>query len=321
MSSAARTRRLEPFSFARAGTRMKIVIAGGTGFLGRALASALVRDGHDVAVLTRAAPQPPGPPRIVRWTPTGESGQWATELDGAGAVVNLAGESIAGRRWTAAHKQRILDSRVQATRSLAAAIRDARTPPSVFVSGSAVGYYGPRGDEVVTEDTGAGSDFLAQVCVQWEAEALRAADRTRVACIRTGLVLDRDGGALPAMLPPFKFGAGGRVGSGRQYWPWIHRDDWVGVVRWTIDTAAAAGPINATAPAPVTNQEFVRALGRAMRRPAFMPAPAFALRVLLGEMADALLLTGQRAIPAKAERLGFTFRYKTVEDAFAALFG
>ena len=258
--------------------------------------------------------------RSVAWTPNGDAGPWAREIDNAAAVVNLAGESIAAKRWTDAHKKRILDSRVLATRSLAAAIRSASTPPPVFVSGSAVGYYGPCGDEIVVEDTRAGSDFLAHVCVQWEAEAQKAGDRTRVVCIRTGLPLERDGGALPAMLPPFWFGAGGPLGSGRQYWPWIHRADWVALLRWAIDTPSAAGPINATGPAPVTNRHFVRALGRAMHRPAFMPAPGFALRLLLGEMADALLLAGQRAVPTKAQRLGFTFRYASVEDALSAIF-
>jgi uncharacterized protein len=234
--------------------------------------------------------------------------------------VNLAGESIAGRRWSAAHKARILDSRVGATRSLAAAIRRASSPPPVFVSGSAVGYYGPLGDETVTEDHPAGADFLASVCVQWEQEAARASDRTRVVSVRTGLVLAREGGALPQMLPPFKLGAGGQVGSGRQYWPWIHRDDWVALVRWAITNAAVAGPLNATAPNPVTNKAFAGAVGRALHRPAFMPAPAFALRLLLGEMADALLLSGQRAIPAKAERLGFKFRFTHVDEALNEIF-
>ena len=256
----------------------------------------------------------------MAWDPNGEIGPWAAEIDGAGAVVNLAGESIAGQ-WTAAQKQRILDSRVHATRSLAAAIRGAAAPPPVFVSGSAVGYYGPLGDEIATEETPAGSDFLARVCGQWEKEAMRAAsDRTRVACIRTGIVLEKDGGALPQMLPPFRFGAGGPVGSGRQYWPWIHRDDWIALVRWAIATPAAAGAINATAPHPVTNAEFARALGRAMHRPAFMPAPGFALRLLLGEMADALLLSGQNAVPARATREGFTFRYNDVDTALRAIF-
>jgi uncharacterized protein (TIGR01777 family) len=303
---------------------MRIVIAGGSGFLGRPLAAALAADGHDVVTLTRGDGPRRGQTRsrAVRWTPGGDTGPWAAESDGAGAVVNLAGESIAGRRWSAAHKQRILDSRVHATRSLVSAIQAAEAPPPVFLSGSAVGYYGPRGDEVIAEDTPPGSDFLAGVCVQWEAEAMLAAgDRTRVVCIRTGIVLEKDGGALPQMLPPFTFGAGGPVGSGRQYWPWIHRDDWIGLVRWAIQTPDAAAALNATAPNPVTNADFARALGRAMHRPAFMPAPAFALRLMLGEMADALLLSGQRAVPAKAERLGFAFRYPRVDEALGAIFG
>jgi uncharacterized protein (TIGR01777 family) len=302
---------------------MKVVIAGGSGFLGRSLARALTADAHDVVVLTRgagggshAAATAGGRSRSVVWSPGSETGPWASEIEGAGALVNLAGESIAGARWSAAHKARIRDSRIRATRTLAAAIRRASPPPPVFVSGSAVGYYGPHGDEPVTEEQAAGDDFLAGVCVQWEREALGAAGgRTRVVLVRTGLVLSRDGGALPEMLLPFKLGAGGPVGSGRQYWPWIHRDDWVALVRWAITNTAVAGPMNATAPNPVTNKAFARALGRAMHRPAFMPAPAFALRLLLGEMADALLLSGQRALPATATRLGFTFRYAQVDDA------
>jgi uncharacterized protein len=282
---------------------MKIVMAGGTGFLGRPLAEALAADHHDVLVLTRAR------------------ARWPALIDGADLVVNLAGESIAGKRWSAEQKRRILDSRVTTTRALVDAIGAAVSPPAVFVSGSAVGFYGPRSDEAVTEESPAGSDFLARVCVEWEAEAERAASpRTRVACVRTGLVLEKDGGALAQMLPPFKFGVGGPVGSGRQYWPWIHREDWINLVRWIIHTKAASGPINATAPTPVTNVEFARALGRALHRPAFLPAPSFALRLLLGEMADALLLSGQRAVPAKAERLGFRFGYRDLGQALRAIF-
>lgn len=301
---------------------MKVVIAGGTGFLGRSLTDTLLRDRHDIVVLTRAASAAlPAGARAVAWDPNGESGAWASEIDGADAVVNLAGESIA-KRWTAAQKERILDSRVRATRSLAAAIRGAAAPPPLLISGSAVGYYGPLGGEPVAEDRPAGSDFLARVCERWEQEALRAESaRTRVVRIRTGIVLERDGGALPQMLPPFWIGAGGPVGSGRQYWPWIHRDDWIALVRWTIATPAASGALNATAPRPVTNQAFARALGRAMHRPAFMPAPAFALRLLLGEMADGLLLSGQNAIPARAMREGFQFKYENVDAALATLFG
>lgn len=278
---------------------MRVVIAGGTGFLGRPLAAALAADGHMATALPRGS---------------------TDGVDGADVVINLAGESIAGRRWSAAQKHRILDSRVTTTRQLVEAIRGAARPPRAFVSGSAVGYYGPRGDEVVTESTGSGEDFLAGVCVAWESEARRAADRTRVVCVRTGLVLERDGGALPQMLPPFWFGAGGPVGSGRQYWPWIHRADWIAIVLWAIDHEIVDGAINATAPTPVTNRAFASALGSAMHRPSFMPAPAFALKLLLGEMADALLLSGQRAVPEKAQRLGFTFRYPQLDGALNALF-
>ena len=300
---------------------MKVVIAGGSGFLGRPLIRSLATDGCEVVVLTRKPSASTVPEaRFVSWTPDGESGPWAAELTGATAVVNLAGESIAARRWSSAQKGRILQSRLLATRSLVAAIRGSSHAPAAFISGSAVGYYGPLGDERVTEERQAGSDFLSDVCRQWESEAARTADATRVVCIRTGLVLEKDGGALPRMLLPFWIGAGGPLGSGRQYWPWIHRDDWTALVRWAIGNANAAGPINATAPTPVTNKEFAVTLGRVLRRPAFMPTPGFALQLALGEMAGALLLSGQRALPAKAERLGFSFRFNRLEDALRAVF-
>jgi uncharacterized protein len=300
---------------------MKIIIAGGTGFLGRPLAHALAAERHDVVVLSRAPSHSRSGVRFVPWAPDGSAGALGGEIDGAGAVVNLAGEPIAAKRWSADQKRRILDSRVNATRSLVEAIRRAADPPAVLVSGSAVGYYGPLGDQIAPEETPAGSDFLARVAVQWEAEARRAAsDRTRVVCLRTGLVLERDGGALPKMLAPFRLFAGGPVGSGRQYWPWIHRDDWIGLVRWTLGAATVSGPVNGTAPGPVTNREFAAALGRALHRPAILPAPAFALRLMLGEMADALLLSGQNAVPAKAQRQGFTFRFARVDDALGAIF-
>jgi uncharacterized protein len=299
---------------------MSVVIAGGTGFLGRPLATAL---GPDLVILTRQAARPASTSRtrVLQWNPDGAAGSWASAIDGADAVVNLAGESIAGARWTDAQKRRILDSRVLATRSLVEAIVHAASPPPVLISGSAVGYYGPLGEEIVVEDRAAGADFLARVCVQWEAEAMRAAGpRTRVVCIRTGLVLERDGGALPKMLPPFWFGAGGRVGSGRQYWPWIHRQDWIDLVRFAIRTAGVTGPLNASSPNPVTNADFARTLGRSIGRPSFMPTPGFALKLLLGEMAGALLLSGQRAVPAKAERLGYRFAFTDLAEAFRAIF-
>jgi len=299
---------------------MKVVIAGGTGFLGAPLARHLAAEGHEVIVLSRRpASSSTSPARIVAWQPDGSAGEWRREIDNATAVVNLAGESIAERRWSDAQKNRILESRRVATRSLVSAIHAVVNPPQVFVSGSAVGYYGPLDAEVVTEEHDAGADFLARVCAQWEAEAAKAANGTRVVCIRTGLVLEKDGGALPRMLMPFKLGAGGPLGSGRQFWPWIHRHDWIAMVRWTIDQAKVAGPINLAAPTPATNAEFTKALGRALGRPAFLPAPAFALRLMLGEMADALLLSGQRAVPAKALRLGFTFRHTDLDETLRSI--
>jgi uncharacterized protein (TIGR01777 family) len=304
---------------------VRIVVAGGSGFLGHALTDALTREGHALTILSRGPSSTPlsrPVPQRTTWTPNGEVGTWAESLEGADAVVNLAGESIAEGRWTSAKKARVLESRVLATRSLARAMTHVSNKPRVFVSGSAVGYYGPRGDEIVTEEHRRGSDFLAQVCAAWEEEAAAADSMTtRVACIRTGLVLGAHGGALPRMQLPFRFGAGGRVGSGRQYWPWIHLDDWVALVRFIIETPVATGPINLTAPSPVTNAEFTKALGRAMRRPAFVPAPAFALRLALGEMADALLLSGQRAVPAVAERLGFRFAHRDIDEALQSLVG
>jgi uncharacterized protein (TIGR01777 family) len=301
---------------------MHIVIAGGTGFLGRPLIDAFVAEGHDVTVLTRQSSLRPAAPRqrAVYWTPDGTTGPWAGEIVGANAIVNLAGESIAAGRWTTAQKQRVLESRVQATRSLTAAIAAAATPPAVLISGSAVGYYGPLGEEVVTEGHAAGADFLATVCLRWEQEAMRAqTPHTRVACLRTGLVLERDGGAFPRILLPFRLGAGGPLGSGRQYWPWIHRSDWIEAVRFVLHTAAASGALNVTAPHPVTNAQFAKAIGRAMHRPAFVPTPAFALRLALGEMADGLLLSGQRAVPARLQQLGFAFAHRDLDSALRAI--
>jgi uncharacterized protein len=296
---------------------MKIIITGGTGFLGQPLATALAADGHEVIVLARR----PGSARadrirVLQWTPGSADGPWSAAVDGADAIVNLAGEPIAGSRWSPQRKRLILKSRVEATRTLADAVRAAKRPPAVFISGSAVGYYGSCGEEVITEAVAPGSDFLAWVCVAWETEAAAiASPSTRVTCLRTGLVLEKDGGALSKMLTPFRLGAGGRLGSGRQYWPWIHRRDWVALVQWVLATPAATGPLNATAPNPVTNSDFASALGRVLHRPAILPAPAFALRLALGEMAEGLLLSGQRAVPNKAERLGFRFAFTHLEDA------
>jgi len=288
---------------------MKVVIAGGTGFLGTALATSLRADGHQVVIISR---HPRGPDQVA-WTD--RSG-----IEGADAVVNLAGTSLDSGRWNDARKAEILHSRVRATETLVTAMSEASQRPSVFLNQSAVGFYGARGSEALTEESPPGSDFLATVCVAWEAAAMKAAWMTRVVVLRTGLPLDRSGGALPRLALPFRFFAGGRLGSGEQYWSWIHIDDWIRMVRWAIHEAAVNGPLNVTAPAPATNRELANALGRALRRPAVAPAPAFALRLLLGEMADALILSGQRVLPAKATRGGFQFRYPDLESALQQIY-
>jgi uncharacterized protein (TIGR01777 family) len=302
---------------------MKIIIAGGSGFLGTALSARLIARGHDIVVLTRSnSPRKPQPHlTLASWTPNGQTGGWARDLAGAGTVVNLAGESIAAKRWSPAQKEKLRQSRLLATASLTAAIREVKTAPPVFISGSAVGYYGDRGDEALSEASGPGRDFLAALCQEWEAAAAEAAPVTRVAMVRTGIVLDSKEGALPQMLLPFRMFAGGPLGSGRQYMPWIHKEDWTRLVEWIIESEGARGPLNATAPRPVTNAEFSKALGRALHRPSFMPAPGFALRLALGEMANALLLSGQRALPVRATDLGFSFKFSDVDQALGDVLG
>ena len=295
---------------------MKVVVTGGTGFLGGALVEALRRDGHEVLVLTRRLPRAAGE---VQWAPASGLDEWARSFEGAGAVVNLAGEPIAEGRWTAARKRAILASRLEATSGVVAGLRAAGATGATLLSGSAIGYYGTRGDEPLDESSAGGNDFLATVCHEWEAEA-READ-ARVVLLRTGLVLARDGGALQQIAMPFHFFAGGALGSGRQVMSWIHRDDWIAMVRWALVNPGVRGPLNLTAPAPVTNREMATALGRALHRPSFMPAPAFALRLVLGEMADAMVLNGQRVLPAVAQRAGFTFRFPTLDAALAEIYG
>ena len=288
---------------------MKAIIAGGTGFLGSALASSLRADGHHVTIVSR---RPRGPDQVA-WTDL-------SALDGADVVMNIAGTSLDSGRWTDARKAEILHSRVEATETIVKAMSEASRRPSMLLNQSAVGFYGAHGSESLTEESAPGSDFLASVCVAWEAAAMKAAWMTRVVVLRTGLPLDSSRGALPRLALPFRFLAGGRLGAGDQYWSWIHIDDWVRMVRWAIEQPDINGPLNATAPAPATNRELADALGRALRRPAFAPAPAFALRLLLGEMADALILSGQRVLPAKATRSGFEFRYPDLDSALQQIY-
>ena len=308
---------------------MKVIVAGGSGFLGTPLCEAWAEDGHDVRMLTRAlAPgvsrhdSGTGVPGITRvgWKPDGTAGMLPALIDGAAAVVNLSGESLGRRRWSSTRKQLLRESRLLPTRSLVDAIGAAANPPAALVNASAVGYYGNTGDRPVTESSPAGSDFLARLCEEWEGEAQRAnGSGVRVVTLRSGVVLERAGGALPKMARPFRYFIGGRLGSGRQYFAWIHRLDWIEMVRWIVDTPSLSGASNATAPHPVTNAHFTRALRHALRRPALMPVPRFALRAAVGEMADALL-TGQRAFPARAQEAGFHFRYPEIEIALRGVF-
>ena len=308
---------------------MKIVVAGGTGFLGGPLCESWAEEGHDVRVLTRSLPagqsqhdSGTGVPGITRvgWSPDRSAGALATLVESANAVVNLAGESIGKGRWTAARRRALRDSRVLATRSLASAISSAATPPALFVSGSAIGYYGDRHAEPLTEDAPPGRGFLAELCVEWEAEAQRAArSGLRIVTLRSGIALERSGGSLPKMVTPYRLFVGGRLGSGRQYFSWIHRLDWIEMVRWIVETPTVSGPVNATSPDPVTNAQFSHALGRALHRPALVPTPGFALRLLLGGMAESIL-TGQRVIPARARAAGFHFRYPEIDIALRGIF-
>ena len=292
---------------------MRIVVAGGTGFLGSPLVDSLRADGHTVTVLTRR----PGRSNQVAWDPYGSITGWAHVMEDADAVINLAGASIS-QRWTAAHKREMWNSRVRGTRTLVAAMKSVRRIPPVLLNGSAVGIYGPRRDEPVTEETRPGSGFLAALGEAWEKEALAAGPDARVVLLRTGLVFGPGGGALAPMALPFRFFVGGPVGSGTQYVSWIHRDDWLAMVRWAL-LNNISGPLNVTAPNPVTNAEFARTLGKTLGRPAMFPAPAFAVRLVLGEMADAVL-TGQRVFPDKAQSLGFDFTYPSLESALHAIY-
>lgn len=301
---------------------MRIVIAGGSGFLGRALTERLIEQGHRVVLLSREADSFSDVVnlRVVRWSPNGESGAWAGEIDGADAVVNLAGASIERGRWSTARKQVLEASRMQSTRSLAAAIRTVKTKPHVFIQGSAMGFYGAHdnGGEF-DESASPGSDFLARLCVAWEGEAQPVAMLgCRLVVIRTGIVLSRKGGALAKLLPSFRMFVGGRIATGKQSMSWVHLDDWVGMVVWAIANPAVSGPVNATAPHPVTNAEFSRALGRALHRPAWTPVPGAALKLALGQMATDMLIRGQRVLPRRAIQLGYQFRYERIDEALVA---
>jgi len=288
---------------------MKIVVSGGTGFIGTPLVSRLRERGDEVVVLSR------DPKHGVEWHPP-SPGPWVSHVREADAVVNLAGASIAGGRWTESRKAQLTSSRLIPLRALI----DAK--PRVLIEASAVGYYGYISDETFDESGARGPGFLAELVDQWESAAREADSFARVVLLRFGVVLDKSGGALKQMLPPFYFGAGGPIGNGKQWMSWVDRDDVIRAIEWAIDTGSARGIYNVTAPTPVRNREFSRALGRAVHRPAILPVPAFALRLLFGRgLADEALIGGQRAVPSRLQREGFTFRYPTLEASLLHIFG
>jgi len=297
---------------------MKITITGATGFIGSSLIRNLLDSGHAIHILGRRRPASlPESVGFSNWKSTNEEPP-PESLSGADAVIHLAGEPVA-QRWTPEVKKRIRASRVEGTRQLVNALSTQSRRPAVLVSGSAIGFYGSRGDEVLTEDSDAGDDFLARVTNAWEnAAELAEALGIRVVLLRTGLVLGKGGGALAKMLPPFRFGLGGRLGSGKQWMSWIHIDDLIRLILFSIGNAAVRGPVNGTGPQPVTNAQFTKELAAVLHRPAVLPVPRFALKLALGEMANAVL-GSQRVIPRVAQSAGFEFQYPQLRGALERL--
>ncbi len=296
---------------------MKIIITGSHGFIAKAILPTLENKGHNIFKLVRSATNLKPDERF--WDP------YRRELDphtveGVDAVIHLAGESIAEGRWTPTKKQRIIDTRTIPTRFLAETLAASARPPKVFVCASAIGYYGDRGEELLTEESSPGTDFLANVCREWEVATVPAAVKgIRIVNLRFGLILSPSGGALAKLLLPFKFGVGGRLGSGKQYWSWIAIDDVIGAIHHALMNENVRGPVNIVAPHPVTNNEFTKILGGVLSRPTMFPAPSFALRLALGEMADALLLSSANIKPNRLISTGYTFRFTQLNDALTAL--
>lgn len=305
---------------------MRIIIAGGTGFIGSALVRSFAADSHEVIVLSRnpqTARDLPAGVRAVGWDAKTANG-WGDLADGADAIINLAGESLKGSgflpsRWTKKRKQKILQSREDAGAAIVEAVRAAKRKPAMILQASAVGYYGPCGDEMVTEQSPPGSDFLGEVCTAWETSthAVEAMGVRRVVC-RIGLALSSGGGAFPLLALPFRLFAGNTFGSGQQYYPWIHFDDTIAALRYVVESPQAKGAFNISAPQPVTNRDFARTIGDVMRRPVWLPAPRFALQAALGELST-VVLDGQRAVPAALQNLGFEFKYPDLEQALRDL--
>jgi uncharacterized protein (TIGR01777 family) len=299
-----------------------VAIAGATGLVGTALAASCGRDGIPVAALVRDVA------RAAERLPSATLHAWdatrgpppETAFAGVDVVVNLAGESIADGRWSEARKKLLRDSRVVGTRALVDALRGLEQRPRLFISASGTGYYGDRGAEILTETAGPGRGFLAELARDWEAEAMKAAEiGMRVVILRNGVVLSKTDGILRKILPPFRVGLGGKIGRGTQWMPWIHLEDEIGLIRYAMAHETVQGPLNAVAPEPATNAEFVRAVGEALGRPTVMTAPAFALRLAFGSMTDELLLASQRAMPVRTLETGYTFRHPLLRPALAAL--
>ncbi|WP_042408125.1 TIGR01777 family oxidoreductase [Streptacidiphilus carbonis] len=299
---------------------MRVAITGSSGLIGSALTRSLLADGHQVVRLTRGADTgaPEDGSEQATWDPTRGRVQPGA-LEGADAVVHLAGAGVGDKRWTKAYKQQIRDSRTLGTRTIAEACAALATPPRVLISASATGYYGNTGDREVTEDTPPADDFLARVCVDWEAAAAPAAQAgIRVVHPRTGLVLAAEGGAWGRLFPLFRLGLGGRLGSGDQYWPFIALADHINALRFAVDTDTLSGPVNFTAPEPLTNRHITQAMGRAMHRPTLTPVPAFALAIALGEFASSIT-DSCRALPTRLQAAGFTYTTPTIDEALRAV--
>ncbi len=301
---------------------MRVIITGGSGLIGRALTAELIEAGYEVIILSRHARQLDGlSPAIKMEKWDGHTSQgWAHLADRSLAIINLAGENLAAGRWTEERKRRLRESRLAAGKAVVEAVNLATIKPQVIIQASAIGYYGPHGDEEITEDTQPGTDFLAKLAVEWEASTASLDNILRRVIIRTGVVLSKEGGALRRLLQPYRFFVGGRLGSGRQWVSWVHIADEVRAIRFLLEKQEARGPYNLTSPNPVKQSQLARVMGGILRRPAFLPTPAFILRFLFGEMSS-VLLTGQRVLPRRLQEIGFEFCFSDLEGALRSLLG
>jgi uncharacterized protein (TIGR01777 family) len=297
---------------------MRVIISGGTGLIGRQLAASLVKDGHQAIALSRdpqrRQEQMPDGVQLAAWDAQSAQG-WGELADGADAIVNLVGENLSAKPWSPAQKRRIRESRLNGGKALVEAVRQAKNKPKMLIQSSAVGYYGPCGEEIITEDHPAGSDFLSQVCVDWEASTAEVEKMgVRRAITRSGVVLDKKEGALPRFLLQFRLFAGGPLGNGRQWLAWIHPQDEINAIRFLIDHPEASGAFNLASPNPKTNRDFGKAIGRVLHRPALIPVPAFALKIVLGEMST-VVLDGQRVVPHRLADMGYQFSHPEIQEA------